>query len=64
MPTRGPSLHIPNTASVGTDGFPTCCFCDKRLRAQFGGYGWNGSSHFCTKDCAAEWAERKVESVT
>lgn len=60
----GPTLAIPNTATVDGTGWPLCVKCQKRLRAQFGGYGYNGSSHFCTIRCAAEWAELKVETVT
>jgi len=64
MPKRGPGCRIPETSSLGADGWPICVKCDSKLRAQFGGYGWDGRGHFCTKDCAAEWAEFKVQTIT
>lgn len=63
MPVTTPKLPVPPTASVDANGWPICVYCQKRLRGQFGGYGYNGSGHFCSKTCAAEWGDRKVESV-
>lgn len=63
MPVQGPQLAIPNTAERDEAGWPICAKCLKRLRAQFGGYGYNGSSNFCSMRCAADWADIKVESV-
>lgn len=53
----GPMLPVPPTASLDDMGRPICVQCLHRLRAQFGGYGYNGSGHFCSMRCAAEWAD-------
>jgi hypothetical protein len=48
---------------------PVCVGCEKPLRsvpvtirgeAGWRGWGWNGRGHFCSRTCAAEWAENKV----
>lgn len=64
MPVHGPQVSVAPTSSLDEDGWPICVKCEKRLRCQFGGYGYNGSGHFCTMRCAAEWGDLKVEGVT
>jgi hypothetical protein len=64
MPVSGPQLQVPNTSSTNEAGWPICAKCEKKLRAQFGGYGFNGSGHFCSMRCAAEWADLKVQSTS
>lgn len=63
MPASAPKLPVAFTSSVDEKGWPLCVHCDKRLRTQFGGYGYNGSGHFCSKTCAAEWADIKVQGI-
>lgn len=63
MPALGPQLKVPSTAEINDAGWPICARCQKRLRAQFGGYGYNGSGNFCSMRCAADWADTKVETV-
>jgi len=63
MPNTGPQNPVEPTSSLDADGWPICVKCEKRLRAQFGGYGWNGNGHFCSIRCAAEWADLKVQAV-
>lgn len=63
MPAVGPQLSVEPTSSLNEQGWPICVQCQKRLRAQFGGYGYSGSGHFCSMRCAAEWGDMKVETV-
>jgi hypothetical protein len=63
MPATGPQLLVAFSSSTDEEGWPICVRCNKRLRAQFGGYGYNGNGHFCTIRCAAEWADLKVQGV-
>ena len=48
---------------------PYCLFCGKKLLGQYwhktniikkylSGFGYKGKGHFCSKTCAAEWAEQ------
>lgn len=64
MPKTGPQSVVAETADLDESGWPRCLMpeCRRKLRAQFGGYGYDGNGHFCTKQCAAEWAEFKCRA--
>ena len=65
VPSVGPQLDT-SECEIDNDGYPICQMpnCRKRLRAQFGGYGYNGNGHFCSMRCAAEWADLKVQIMS
>lgn len=40
------------------------CGVMKRQHFEALGWGYNGSGHFCSMKCAAEWADAKVEGTS
>lgn len=54
----------PSSSSLDAGGKPICVWCTKRLRWFLSGYGFQGSGHFCSMRCAAEWGDIKVEGTS